>query len=205
MYCCLERGLLYVLFSICICDKSHVGRTERERGRRLLCVSNIKAPVNNTHSRSARTGSGSEPREDQTSDTSISIKNGSLEFINMMIQPPQPVEGNAHHAPQAFILHNYSINCLLLLGYNILFFFFYEHKRKDQSLCFSLCELVLISFILLAPPTTSTTPIGLSPWIPTSAPTFASSKHQSWRRATQQTFPSTKRQRASCFHGNCLD
>lgn len=31
VYCCLERGLLYVLLPICIGNKSHVGRPEHKR------------------------------------------------------------------------------------------------------------------------------------------------------------------------------
>lgn len=52
-------------------------------------ASNMKAPANNRHRRSVWTRSGSQPREDETPDTFISIKDGrSLGSIGWMIQPP---------------------------------------------------------------------------------------------------------------------
>lgn len=121
---------------ICFVSHLHLRQVPRGENRawkewRLLWVSNIKVPVNNMHRRSTRTRRGYEPEEDETSDTFISIKDGrSLELINTLIQPlsgsqvPQLRKMLIIKSP-GFISNNYSINFLLLFGYNILFFFFY--------------------------------------------------------------------------------
>lgn len=86
----VQKEACYMLCSpICIGDGSHVGTTERGRDGAFCWASNIKAAANNRHRRSVWTRSGSQPREDETSDTFISIKDGrSLGSIAWTIQPP---------------------------------------------------------------------------------------------------------------------
>lgn len=112
------------------------GRTERGRNGRLLWVSNIKVPVKqyaqtiHLDPQQLRGPKRTRPLTRSLASKMGEVWNRSTRWYSLHLavryhRNRQAVQEKAHHSSQALILHNYSINSLLLLGYNILFFFFF--------------------------------------------------------------------------------